>query len=219
MDSPFVDLSHTVEHGLVTYPGLPPPRISDHLTRAASREHYATGTEFHIGRIDMVANTGTYLDTPFHRYADGTDLASLRLEQVADLPGVCVDAAAEGPIDAETLGDRDLAGCAVLFATGWDRYWRTDAYSADRHPFLAETAIERLLDADVALVGIDSVNIDDTRGEERPAHTRLLAAGVPVIEHLTGLEALLGQRFRFFAVPVKVIELGSFPVRAFAALH
>lgn len=216
MTARFIDLSHTVEHDMVTYPGLPSPRISDHLTREASRANYASGTEFHIGRIEMVANTGTYLDTPFHRYPDGDDLAALPLQSVADLPGVCVAAAPEGPIDPEGLPGDGLRGRAVLLATGWDRYWRTPDYGADHHPFLAEAAAEKLLAAGVALVGIDSVNIDDTRGGQRPAHTQLLAAGVPVVEHLTGLEGLVDAAFRFFAVPAKVRGLGSFPVRAFA---
>lgn len=219
MTSRFVDLSHTVEDGMVTYPGLPPPRISDHLTRETSRAHYASGTEFHIGRIDMVANTGTYLDTPFHRYPDGEDVAGLPLEAVADLAGVCLAAAGEGPIEPETLPDTGLTGRAVLLATGWDRHWRTPGYGADLHPFLAEAAVEKLVAAGVALVGIDSVNIDDTNGGERPAHTRLLAAGVPVVEHLTGLNGLVDATFRFFAVPVKARGLGSFPVRAFAAVE
>ena len=219
MTARFVDLSHTVENDMVTYPGLPPPRISDHLTRETSRAHYASGTEFHIGRIDMVANTGTYLDTPFHRYPDCDDLADLPLEAVANLPGVCVAAAPEGPIEPETLPDTGLTGRAVLLATGWDRHWRTAVYGGGHHPFLAEAAVEKLVAAGVALVGIDSVNIDNTSNGERPAHTRLLAEGVPVVEHLTGLKRLVDAAFRFFAVPVKVRGLGSFPVRAFAVVE
>lgn len=218
MASRFVDVSQTIDHAMVTYPGLPSPQISEHLTREASRAHYAAGTEFQIGRIDMVANTGTYLDTPFHRYADGHDLAGLSLQAVADLPGACVAAAPEGPIDAETLPATGLTGRAVLLATGWDRHWRTPEYGADHHPFLTDRAVDQLLAADVALVGIDSVNIDDTRGVERPAHTRLLAAGVPIVEHLTALQTLIDAAFRFFAVPVKISGLGSFPVRAFAVV-
>ncbi len=164
----------------------------------------------------MVANTGTYLDSPFHRYPDGDDLAALPLEALADLPGVCLAAAPQGPIDPETLPSDGLKGRAVLLATGWDRYWRTPDYGADHHPFLTEAAVTKLLAAEVALVGIDSVNIDDTRGHQRPAHSRLLAAGVPVVEHLTGLQGLVDAVFRFFAVPVKIRGLGSFPVRAFA---
>lgn len=218
MNARFVDVSHTVEHDMVTYPGLPSPRISDHLTREASRAHYAPGTEFHVGRIDMVANTGTYLDTPFHRYPDGDDLAGLGLGSLANLPAVCLAAPPEGPVGADILPDNGLGGRAVLVATGWDRHWRTPDYGADQHPFLAETAVEKLVTAGVALVGIDSVNIDDTRGNERPAHTHLLAAGTPIVEHLTGLTALVDAAFRFFAVPAKISGLGSFPVRAFALI-
>ncbi len=195
------------------------PRISDYLTRETSRAHYAPDTEFHVGRINMVANTGTYLDTPFHRYPHGDDLADLPLEAVADLPGVCVAAPPEGAIEPEMLPGNDLTGRAVLLATGWDRHWRTPDYGADHHPFLAEAAVEKLVAAGVALVGIDSVNIDDTRGGERPAHTRLLAVGVPVVEHLTSLKGLIDAAFRFFAVPVKVRGLGSFPVRVFAVVE
>lgn len=211
----FHDLSHTVEHGMTTYPGLPGPTVTDHLTRAASREAYAPGTEFHIARIDMVANTGTYLDTPAHRFPDGHDLSQLPLDRVAGVPGTCV--AATGPdIGPEVLDGLELAKRAVLFATGWDAHWRTDRYGDPDHPFLAAATVDRLVEAGAAVVGIDSVNIDDTRGDERVAHTGLLGAGIPVVEHLTGLEPLVGSPFRFFAVPVKVRGMGTFPVRAFA---
>jgi arylformamidase len=214
----FVDLSHTVEHGMVTYPGIPGPELSEHLSRAASRSHYAPGTEFHIGRISMVANTGTYLDTPFHRFDGGSDLAGIPLEAVAGLRIVLIDA--PGPsIGRDALPDGDLAGSAVLFRTGWDRYWGTDAYGAGGHPHLTAAAVEALVERGPALVGIDSVNIDDTAGGERPAHTGLLGAGIYVLEHLTGLDALGdGDGAELFAVPVKVAGMGTFPVRAFAAL-
>lgn len=210
-----VDLSHTIEHGMTTYPGLPGPVVGAHLTREASRAIYDDGTEFHVGRIEMVANTGTYLDTPAHRYADGIDLAELPLEAVADLPGVCV-ATSQRAIGPEALADVDVAGRAVLFATGWDRHWRTDAYGSPEHPFLTADAVGALVQGGAALVGIDSVNVDDTGDRSRPAHSGLLAAGIPVAEHLTGLDRLVGQPFRFTAVPVKVRGLGTFPVRAFA---
>jgi kynurenine formamidase len=217
MGRSYVDLAHVVADGQVTYPGLPAPVISDHLSREASRAHYAPGTEFHIGRIDMVTNTGTYLDTPAHRYADGWGLDALPLEAVADLPGDVIDA--QGPaIGADTVAGRELAGHAVLFRTGWSRHFGTEAYGAPGHPFLTEEAARVLLQARVALVGIDSVNIDDTgetSGGRRPVHSGLLAAGVPIVEHLTNLGALTGP-FRFFAVPVRVRGLGTFPVRAFA---
>jgi kynurenine formamidase len=212
-----VDLSHTVENGTVTYPGLPGPVITDHLSRVDSRANYAPGTEFLIGRIDMVGNTGTYLDTPFHRFEGGSDLAALALEDVADLPGVCIEAA--GPdIGPEAVADVELAGKAVLFATGWDRHWGTDTYGDPSHPFVNADLVESLVEGGAVLVGIDSVNIDDTRGGDRPAHTGLLAGGIQVVEHLTGLDALVGNEFRFFAVPPKVSGFGTFPVRAFAII-
>jgi kynurenine formamidase len=212
-----VDLSHTVENGTVTYPGLPGPVITDHLSRVDSRANYAPGTEFLIGRIDMVGNTGTYLDTPFHRFAGRPDLAALALEDVADLPGVCIEAA--GPdIGPEAVADVELAGKAVLFATGWDRHWGTDTYGDPSHPFVNADLVESLVEGGAVLVGIDSMNIDDTRGGDRPAHTGLLAGGIQVVEHLTGLDALVGNEFRFFAVPPKVSGFGTFPVRAFAII-
>lgn len=210
-----VDLSHPVGHGTVTYPGLPAPEISDHLSRAESRTRYAEGYEFQIGRIDMVANTGTYLDTPFHRFADGHDLTGLDLARVADVPGVVVDATADPAAGPDLLDGVDVAGRAVLFRTGWDAHWGTDRYGEAGHPHLAVATAERLVAEGAAVVGIDSVNIDDTRTGERPIHTALLAAGVPIVEHLTGLDALDGP-FRFFAVPPAIEGLGTFIVRAFA---
>jgi kynurenine formamidase len=205
-----VDLSHPFGHGTITYPGLPGPTISDHLSREASRERYAPGFEFQIGRIDMVANTGTYLDTPFHRYADGHDLSGLDLARVVEVPGVLVEG-----VD---LGDEEVAGRAVLFHTGWDQHWGTDTYGDPSHPFLSEEVAERLVAADAAVVGIDSVNIDSTRTTERPIHSALLAAGIPIVEHLTGLRALAGHPFRFTAAPPAVVGMGTFPVRAVAAI-
>jgi kynurenine formamidase len=212
-----VDLSHTVEHGMVTYRGLPAPVVCDYLTRERSRELYAPGTEFHIGRIDMVANTGTYVDSPFHRFADGKDLAQLPLESLAQLDGVVVHAAgrATGP---EAFGGLDVRGKAVLVRTGWDRHWRTDAYF-EGHPFLTRAAAERLAERGAALVGIDSYNIDDTGDGARPVHTVLLGAGIPICEHLCNLSALPAGRFTFSAVPVKVAGFGTFPVRAYAAVE
>jgi kynurenine formamidase len=213
-----IDLSQTIEADMTTYPGLPGPVITEHLSRADSRDHYEAGTEFLIGRIDMVGNTGTYLDTPFHRYEDGFDLDGLALEVVADLPGVVVDAA--GPeLGPEEIEGVDVRGRAVLFHTGWGRHWRTDGYGDPRHPFVSARLTSALVEAGAALVGIDSVNIDDTRGGARPAHSGLLAAGIPVVEHLTGLGELVGREFRFFAVPPKVRGFGTFPVRAFALVQ
>ena len=215
----FVDLSHTIESGMVTYKGLPAPLVCDHISRLQSREFYAEGTEFQIGRIDMVANTGTYLDTPYHRYEDGYDLSKLPLERASDLPGVVVRAtgAAGRAIDWTMFAATEVAGRAVLVHTGWDAGWRTDAYF-EGHPFLTEAAASYLRDQGAALVGIDSYNIDDTADRRRPVHTVLLAAGIPIVEHMTNLGALPAEGFRFHAVPPKVTRMGTFPVRAHAIL-
>ncbi len=209
-----VDLSHTVEDGLVTYPGLPAPAICDFLSREVSRTKYAEGTEFQIGRIEMVGNTGTYIDSPFHRYADGRDLSDLKLEELANLDGVLVTAEgqATGP---EAFEGVEVQGRAVLVRTGWDAHWATERYYSGS-PFLTEAAARYLVDAGAALVGIDSLNIDDTADMRRPVHTVLLGADVPIVEHMTGLDRLPATGFRFFAVPVKVKGFGTFPVRAFA---
>ena len=220
--SQFVDLSHVIEHGLETYRGLPAPVITDFMSRERSREHYAPGTEFHIGRIEMVANTGTYLDSPFHRHPDGADLAGLELEKLADLEGVVLrhpfvrgSESGRAIEEAEVARLGDVAGKAVLLHTGWDRHWRSDAYFSG-HPYLTEAATRVLVAKRAALVGIDSLNIDDTADKRRPAHTLLLAAGIPIVEHMTNLGALPDRGFRFFAVPPKVKAFGTFPVRAFA---
>ena len=211
-----IDCSHVIEDGMITYKGLPGPIVCDYLSREASRKVYAAGTEFHIGKIEMVANTGTYLDAPSHRFEGAPDLAELRLEQLADLPGVVVDApAGERSIGAARLPDRALRGCAVLFRTGWSRHFATPRY-ADGHPFVTAELADALVARGAALVGIDSLNIDDTADGARPVHTALLRAGIPIVEHLTGLAALPAGDFRFFAVPVKVRGMGTFPVRAFA---
>jgi kynurenine formamidase len=211
------DLSHVVVDGMTTYPGLPGPRITDHLTREASREHYASGTEFHIGRIDMVANTGTYLDTPAHRFAGATDLANTPLESMVELDGVVVHAVGLRVIDLDALADRDVGGRAVLLRTDHARHWGTDAYFRD-HPFVNGDAAAWLVDHGAELVGIDSLNIDDTSGGERPAHTALLEAGIPIVEHLTNLSLLPLNGARFTAVPPKIAGLGTFTVRAFAVV-
>ena len=215
-----VDLSHTVSAGLVTYPGIPAPTITPHLTREASREHYAPGTEFEIDLITMAGNTGTYLDSPFHRYADGGDLASLPLETLVGLPAELfrLTDASERGIPAEAFLDRDLEGTAVLLHTGWSRHFGRPEY-AHGSPFLTEAGARHLVEAGVVLVGIDALNIDDTEsGGERPAHSILLAAGVHVVEHLTALERVPVRGARFTAVPPRVAAFGTFPVRAFAQL-
>ncbi len=214
-----VDLSHTVEHGLVTYKGLPAPVVCDFLSHADSRGHYAPGTEFQIGKIEMVANTGTYVDAPFHRFRDGVDLAELPLESLVHLPGLVVrrphtDGRAVG---AEAFVGLDVRGRAVLVHTGWDVHWNSARYF-EGHPFLTRAAAERLRDGGAALVGIDSLNVDDTGDGARPVHTVLLGAGIPVAEHLTNLGALPEAGFLFSAAPVKVRAMGSFPVRAFAVV-
>jgi kynurenine formamidase len=217
--SRLIDLSHTVEHGMVTYRGLPAPLICDFLSREDSRRLYATGTEFHIGKIEMVANTGTYLDSPFHRYADGKDLSQLPLEAVADLEGVVVRAPNESgrAIDAAAFGGHELRGKAVLVHTGWSRHWRTDQYF-EGHSFLTSDAAALLRDEGAALVGIDSLNIDDISSGERPVHSILLRHDILIVEHMTNLDQLPDSGFRFHAVPVKVKNFGTFPVRAFALL-
>jgi arylformamidase len=214
----FVELSHPIEDGMVTYPGLPAPAVSEHFSRAASAGKYAPGTTFSIGRVDMVANTGTYVDAPFHRFERGIDVAGLSLERLADLPGLVVDARGGGrPLGPELLDGMAIEGRAVLFSTGWDSRWRTPEYGAG-HPFVTRAAAARLVDGRAALVGIDSLNIDDTADLSRPAHTMLLESGIPIVEHMTGLESVRGRAFRFFAVPPPVVGIGSFPVRAFAIL-
>lgn len=217
--SRLVDLSHTIESGMITYKGLPAPVISDHLSRESSRSIYGPDTEFHIGRIDMVANTGTYLDTPFHRFAEGTDLAGLVLEAVSDLEGVVVraPASAQRAIGRAHFGATEVRGRAVLVNTGWDVHWRTERYFTG-FPHLTEDAATYLRDAGAALVGIDSHNIDCTDDGMRPVHTVLLRAGIPIVEHMTNLGVLPLDGFRFSATPPKVRGMGTFPVRAHARL-
>lgn len=215
-----VDLSHSIEAGMVTYPGLPVPVITSHLSREQSKSIYAPGTEFAMDVITMIGNTGTYLDSPYHRYAGGADLASLDINSLVGLPAEVFHLAdsIERGIPAEIFYDRDLSGSAVLLHTGWDRLFGSKEYGVDA-PFLTESAARYLVNAQVLLVGIDSLNIDDTQsGGERPAHSLLLAAGIHVVEHLTNLSQLPPQGARFTAVPPKVKSFGTFPVRAFAEI-
>ncbi len=213
-----IDLSHVIEHGMTTYPGLPGPVISIHLSYEASRSHYGPGTEFQITRIEMVANTGTYVDAPAHRFAGQADLADLPLECLADLP-ICLirpNLSAGGrAIGPSVFDPLDVKGHAVLVETGWASRWGTDAYMS-LNPFLTADAASLLAERGAALVGIDSLNIDDTDDARRPAHTALLAVGIPIVEHLCGLDALPAAGGRFFAVPVMVKGMATFPVRAFA---
>jgi len=215
----FVDLSHPIESGMITYRGLPAPVISDHLTREDSRKHYSDGTEFYIGKIEMVANTGTYLDSPFHRYAEGKDLSELSLSSLADLEGIVIHAGKDQrPVEQNLFQDLKLKQKAVLIHTGWDVHWRTEQYF-EGHPYLTRETAQYLVDCGVSLVGIDSLNIDDTADGSRPAHSLLLHAGIPIVEHLCNLQFLPDHGFRFFAVPPMVKGLGTFPVRAFAMLQ
>ncbi len=215
---PLIDVSHTIEDGLITYPGLPGPIVCDYLSREASRQHYSVGTTFQIGKIEMVANTGTYVDSPFHRFADGADLADLDLEHLADLDGVVVDATGQGrALGPELFEGLEVRGKAILVRTGWDRHWATPDYLAG-HPFLTGAAALRLRDEGAVLVGIDSLNIDDTGDGRRPVHTTLLRAGIPIAEHLCRLANLPKRGFRFHAVPVKFKGVGTFPVRAYGVV-
>ncbi|MEJ7599776.1 MAG: cyclase family protein [Kofleriaceae bacterium] len=211
---PLIDLSHVVEAGMTTYPGLPGPVICDFLSREVSRTKYAPGTEFQIGKIEMVANTGTYVDSPFHRYADGTDLAGLRLEQLADLDTIVAstDAAVIGP---EVFEGLELRGKALMVHTNWSRHFGTPAYGTG-HPYLTEAAAQLLVSAGVVFVGIDSLNIDGMSDGTRPVHTTLLGAGIPIGEHYTNLAALPAKGARLHTAPVKVKGFGTFPVRAYA---
>jgi kynurenine formamidase len=217
--SRIVDLSHAIEHGMITYPGLPGPEICDFWKREETAERYDDGSTFQIGRIDMVANTGTYLDSPFHRYADGIDLAGLPLASLADLPGIVVRRPWENGIEvgAAAFEGREVAGKAVLVHTGWDRHWRTDRYGVE-HPFLTAAAADWLAENGAALVGIDSCNIDNMHTRARPVHTRLLGADIPICEHMTNLGSLPDDGFAFSAVPPRMRGMGSFPVRAYAVL-
>jgi len=214
-----VDLSHVIEDGMTTYPGLPGPHICDFWEREGTAKNYEDGSTFQIGRIDMVANTGTYVDAPFHRYAEGKDLSELPLPSLADLPGIVVRRPWENELgtDATHFEGLDVRGKAVLVHTGWDRHWRTDRYGVE-HSFLTPDAADWLVEHGAALVGIDSNNIDDTRVRRRPVHTRLLGADIPICEHMTGLGSLPDAGFRFSAVPPKVKGMGTFPVRAYAVL-
>ena len=214
-----IDLSHEIVDGMATHPGIPGPVISTFLTHEASTGRYAPGTTFEIGRIDLVANTGTYLDTPAHRFPGRPDLAGLDLERVVDLDGLLVDCrnGTEKAIGPEAFEGLHFAGRAVLVATGWDAHWGTPTYLSD-HPFLTEAAAQHLVDAGAALVGIDSLNVDSLADPRRPAHTAILDAGIPLVEHLTNLGQLRAEGWRFFAVPPRIRGMGTFPVRAFALL-
>jgi arylformamidase len=215
-----VDLSHTIEHGLITYKGLPAPLICDYLSREESRTLYAEGTEFQIAKIEMVANTGTYIDCPFHRYPHGKDVSEVGVESLADLEGIVIRADHKETLalDAGFLQGKELRGRAVLIHTAWDHYWNTERYF-EHHPYVTEDAARYLVDCGVKLVGIDSVNIDDTRGKSRPVHSLLLQTEILIVEHLCRLEDLPDEGFTFSALPPKFRGVGTFPVRALAKLR
>ncbi len=216
-----VDLSHVITDGLSTYPGLPEPQIFDHLDRAAAEQVYGPGVTFQIGMITMCSNTGTYLDTPFHRFVEGHDLAGLPLERVSAVEGICIDCRGERVIGPDVLDGVEVTGRAVLFLTGHGDHFGTPQYLVD-HPHLAVATAQKLVERGAAVVGIDSLNIDATSGplgQGRPVHTTLLGAGVPIVEHLTNLVSLPRRGFRFSAVPPKVEGMGTFPVRAHALVE
>ncbi|GEM45653.1 cyclase family protein [Deinococcus cellulosilyticus] len=215
----YVDLSHTIVDGMVTYKGFPAPILCDFLSREASKSLYSEGTTFQIDKLVMVGNTGTYLDSPFHRYAEGKDLSDLDLRQLVDLDTVVIRVTGmQGrAVDRGAFAATDVRGKAVLVHTGWAQHWGTEQYF-EGHPFLTEDAAVYLRDQGAVLVGIDSLNIDDTRGGTRPVHSTLLGADILIVEHLRGLEQLPNSGFTFSAVPVKVKGMGTFPVRAFATL-
>lgn len=218
-DTSLIDVSHIVENGMVTYKGLPAPIICDYLSREASKEHYQEGTSFQIGTVTMSSNTGTYIDVPFHRYENGKDLSQVSLDSLANLDGIKIDIdPAIKSIDVKHLQNYDLKNKAVLLNTGWSKFWRTDEYFED-HPFVSEAAANYLKSQNVRLVGIDSHNIDDTNGNTRPAHSILLKAEIPICEHMTNLAELPYSDFKFFAVPVKMKGMGTFPVRAFGLVQ
>lgn len=215
-----IDLSHTISDGLVTYKGLPAPLICDYLSREESRKIYAPGTEFQIGKIEMVTNTGTYLDCPFHRFASGKDISEISVERLSEIEGIVIraDHRQTLAIDRRFFQGKELQGKAVLVHTGWDRYWNTERYFGN-HPYLTEDAVQYLVESGANLVGIDSVNIDDTRGNSRPAHSGLLGAEILIVEHLCGLEQLPDEGFSFSALPPKFKGAGTFPVRALARIR
>lgn len=215
-----IDLSHTIEDGLITYKGLPAPHICDYLSREQSSRHYDGDTSFQIGKIEMVTNTGTYIDCPFHRYADGKDISQTALKDFAQLDAVMIHIPFTETlkITEDHLKNREIRNKAVLIQTGWDRHWNTELYYQD-HPFLTEQAAIYLRDCDVKLVGIDSHNIDDTAGRTRPVHTVLLGAGILIVEHLCHLDKLPAANFTFTAAPPKFKGVGTFPVRAFASIQ
>jgi arylformamidase len=217
-DCTLIDVSHSVEHGMITYKGLPAPIICDYLSRETSKKNYQKGTSFQIGSVTMASNTGTYVDVPFHRYEDGKDLSEFQLSRLANLEGIKIDISSSvKSIEVEHLEKFDLKSKAVLLNTGWSKHWRTEHYF-ENHPFVSEAAANYLLEQGALFVGIDSHNIDDTNGDTRPCHSILLANDIAICEHMTNLSELPVSGFKFFAVPVKMKGMGTFPVRAFGLI-
>jgi arylformamidase len=215
----FIEVSHRVVPGMKTYPGLPEPVVDVIVDYESSRERYGGKAEFFIASLHLCGNTGTYVDSPHHRYPTGVDLADLPLERVAHVPAIVVDATgADRAIGADVFRGVELTGKAVLVRTDFSRHWGTDAYFTG-HPFLTPHSVEVLAQAGPAFVGIDSLNIDDTEDLSRPAHTRLLAAGIPVCEHLTNLAAVPRQGARLHAVPIAWVGGATFPVRAYVIVE
>jgi len=213
-----VELNHSLEDGMRAYPGLPSPKIGAFLDHEASRSHYGGQAEFYLGKVDMVCNLGTYLDSPYHRHRDRSDLSQIPLEKVAGVPGIVLDAAASPDRSiAVDCSASELRGRAVLVRTGWDRHWGTDAYWKPG-PFLTAGSVDLLIHGGATLLGVDFWNVDDTGDPSRPAHTRLLAEGILIVEHLCNLSALPRTGFRFSAVPLRIVRGASFPVRAFAQI-
>ena len=213
--SRLIDLSHVIEEGMPVHPGLPPPVVGAVLDHEQSHERYQGKAEFFLGKVELPGNTGTCLDAPFHRYRDGEDLAEISLDRIAGIPAVVFDAPAEHhPIDLHLMED-DLRGRALLVRTGWDGRWGSEAYW-EPGPFFSDDGAEKLSRTGAVMVGVDFANVDDTADPSRPAHTTLLGAGIIIVEHLTGLDALPRSGFRFSAVPPRIVRGASFPVRAFA---
>ena len=214
-----IELSHEIVDGTITYRGLPAPCVSDFISHKDSGKHYDNQASFHIGKIEMVFNTGTYIDSPFHRYPDREDISQIGLDRVANIPGLVVfPSKGKRAIGKENFTNEEISGKAVLVCTGWSRHWGTDHYF-DGHPHLTEEAANFLKEQGALLVGIDSLNIDDTQDPRRPVHTTLLEAGIPIVEHLCDVERLPKSGFHFFAAPIRVLGAGSFPVRAFAIVN
>lgn len=215
----YQDLSHNIRDGLISYKGLPAPLVCDFLSREESRKTYANGEAFHIAKIEMVANTGTYIDCPFHRYEEGEGFGSIEISRMADLPGIMISVSHKErlAIDASDFEGLDLKGKAVLVHTDWDQYWEQDQYF-ENHPHLTAAAAEYLREQDIALLGIDALNVDDTSTNARPVHSTLLGAGILIVEHLCELNKIKGKEFLFSALPPKFEGVGSFPVRAYAEI-